>query len=135
MKHNSRYSSCFPNSLKKIKRQALSKGLAELYCPIKKRASNNSSFHDYDDYKEDKYDSYDSSENRKRKYTKSNDTEDNNEKDDPKPITCPICYDDVKIAYVTKCNHNFCYGCVDNLISRSTNNEWACPICRKICKT
>jgi hypothetical protein len=135
-----------------MRNEDLPRSLDELYnTPIKKRRHKRRINDDIDQsnaYYADDYDKYDTDEiaaKRKIKYTKSddtktndtkyNDTDDNNEKDDPKPITCPICYDDVKIAYVTKCNHNFCYGCVDKLISRSTNNEWACPICRKICKT
>lgn len=70
----------------------------------------------------------------KKKHIKYNDEEIPYEKVVPKKITCPICYDDVNIPYVTICNHNFCYSCIDKLISSSTNTEWACPICRKICK-
>lgn len=90
-----------------------------------------------DNYDEDcnkrKYDTNEDAVRSKRKYTKNND-EIPNEKVDSNTISCPVCYDDVKISYVTMCNHNFCYSCVDKLISMSNNNEWACPICRKICK-
>ena len=78
----------------------------------------------------------------KNKYTKYNveiyenkiDEKTDNEKVDPETINCPICYDNVKIPYVTSCNHSFCYNCIDKLMTTSKNQDWACPICRTLCK-
>ena len=153
MKLNIKNCPCFSNSFETMKNQLknkqIPKSLDEVYKPIKRKAShkrrinedsdsdndndNYNVYYDYN-YDEHKYDTDDSSVQRKRKHKKTDDTKSNNEKVNSNTINCPICYEDVKIPYVTNCNHNFCYSCVDKLISRSTNNEWACPICRKICK-
>ena len=85
---------------------------------------------------------YTNENTRKNKYTKyhveiyenKGDEKTENETVNPKTINCPVCYEDVKISYVTTCNHNFCYNCVDKLMTTSKNQHWACPICRTICK-
>jgi hypothetical protein len=96
-----------------------------------------------EDEEKTKSDTDDTNENTtKNKYTKYNveiyenksDEKTDNEKVDPEMINCPICYDNVKIPYVTSCNHSFCYTCIDKLITTSKNKDWACPICRTLCK-
>lgn len=115
--------------------------------PPKKATTKRRIDEDSDNYEKDyvkdntKYDT-DEAEPAQNKYTKFNneiddeidDEKTDNKKVDPETINCPICYENVKISYVTTCKHNFCYSCVDTLMSRSKNQEWVCPICRKICK-
>lgn len=111
--------------------------------PSKKRSNKRRADEDEDeDIGKTKYDNDDTDQVRaKNKYTKydvelyenKSDEKTDNEKVDPETINCPICYDNVKISYITTCNHNFCYNCVDTLMTRSKTQHWVCPICRKIC--
>lgn len=108
--------------------------------PSRKRSSKRRETEDEDKTKSDS--EYTNENNTKNKYTKYNveinenksDEKTDNEKVDPETINCPICYDNVKIPYVTTCNHSFCYNCIDKLITTSKNQDWACPICRTLCK-
>lgn len=40
-------------------------------------------------------------------------------------LTCPICYLALREPYLTRCGHQFCYGCLRPLIGNGT-----CPVCR-----
>lgn len=92
----------------------------------------------YDDtylyYTENNYDSDDDNIKGKKKYTKTNNTSPN-ENDNSTKMNCPVCYDEIIFPYITDCNHQFCYSCINKLISVSKSCRWACPICRKMCKT
>lgn len=39
--------------------------------------------------------------------------------------TCPICLDELKDPVTTKCNHEFCFACILNLM------KYTCPLCRE----
>ena len=43
---------------------------------------------------------------------------------------CPICYDIIKEAFITKCGHSFCYLC----ITKHLEHKSQCPTCRKFLK-
>lgn len=45
---------------------------------------------------------------------------------------CPICYEKVseKNKFIGKCDHKFCFDCIDTLKKSSHANNNCCPICR-----
>eukprot|EP00301_Raphidiophrys_heterophryoidea_P005037 c12151_g1_i1.p1 GENE.c12151_g1_i1~~c12151_g1_i1.p1 ORF type:complete len:607 (+),score=162.88 c12151_g1_i1:273-2093(+) len=45
--------------------------------------------------------------------------------DQPDSISCPICMEVIKEAFMTSCGHSFCYLC----ISRHLDNKNSCPLC------
>ena len=40
-------------------------------------------------------------------------------------ILCPICTNKCKIKGVTKCNHEFCYECIEEWLKENKK----CPVC------
>lgn len=42
--------------------------------------------------------------------------------------SCPICFDLINEAFITKCGHSFCYSC----ISRALESKQSCPKCGNI---
>jgi len=58
----------------------------------------------------------------KRQHLDSTETSLSNSSSD---YSCPVCYDIIHEAHITKCGHSFCYSC----ISRSLETNLSCPKC------
>jgi hypothetical protein len=44
-------------------------------------------------------------------------------------LSCPICYDLIDVAHVTKCGHSFCQNCIKTALEHSNR----CPKCNTPC--
>lgn len=44
-------------------------------------------------------------------------------------LTCPICFDLIDVAHVTKCGHSFCQGCIQTALEHTHR----CPKCNTPC--
>lgn len=42
--------------------------------------------------------------------------------------SCPICLSILVEPVTTKCGHNFCFSCLEQLEENTTNKK--CPLCR-----
>ena len=42
-------------------------------------------------------------------------------------MECPICLEEIEQMYKTKCNHNFCVGCIMEHLKKNQT----CPMCRE----
>ncbi|XP_031551312.1 E3 ubiquitin-protein ligase TRIM31-like [Actinia tenebrosa] len=50
-----------------------------------------------------------------------------------KHLECSICLEMLSNPYSTKCNHQFCWECINNFIQRcgkKSTNKWFCPLCK-----
>lgn len=46
-------------------------------------------------------------------------------------LTCPICFDLINVAHITKCGHSFCLNCIQTALETTHR----CPKCNTTCST
>ena len=46
-------------------------------------------------------------------------------------LNCAICLNKFKDPVLLPCNHSFCKQCITDLLARSNNTHFSCPICKK----
>ena len=48
-------------------------------------------------------------------------------------MDCPVCLEEFKPPILMlNCGHNLCETCTNELMNQSDDQEWPCPICRKV---
>lgn len=46
-------------------------------------------------------------------------------------VECPICFEQVKLVSLPKCNHRFCKECIRHWMMMKKGKTFCCPLCRQ----